>query len=504
MGPSGSGKSTLLTIAGSLEEPTSGEVVRSMERPVSKMSRNDKARLRRRSIGYVFQDFNLLAGLTAVENVVPAPRARRHPGQESPRGRHGGPRGARARRPRVALSRRALRRRAPAGRNRPRRRRRSAPAAGRRALGRARLGQRRGCDAPSSPPASGAWPPWSSPTMRSWPRGPIGSSSSVTGGWSTRRFPRRPRVAARARAAATMSVASSSGRPTRGRGRVAAGPPAGPWCAGPGGCSGASGASSCCPGAHRRGGRRHDPRLGRRHQHPASRRLRVRHRPGPGGVPGARPAAGHPDRLARASLRPRRRHREPDARRSPARSTPMNCAPRSRTAPSGSRCSRCVAATSLPGRARWPSPTVVASALQPQDRRRLAPGWDEPDGWSESSRTPRACSTSSPSSCPDRSRRRPGHRSLRRPRRRPGSIGPNVETPRRSARQQPAQPGDHLARRSSRSGCSSSPWWRWAASPSWPSAGCARSGCSLRSGPPTRTSGWSCGRTASSSALSAR
>jgi putative ABC transport system ATP-binding protein len=68
MGPSGSGKSTLLTIAGSLEEPTSGDVVVGGA-ALSKMSRNDKARLRRRSIGYVFQDFNLLAGLTAVENV---------------------------------------------------------------------------------------------------------------------------------------------------------------------------------------------------------------------------------------------------------------------------------------------------------------------------------------------------------------------------------------------------------------------------------------------------
>src|SRR5687768_17071014 len=68
MGPSGSGKSTLLTIAGSLEEATSGEVrVDGFE--LSGMSRNDHARLRRRSIGYVFQDFNLLAGLTAVENV---------------------------------------------------------------------------------------------------------------------------------------------------------------------------------------------------------------------------------------------------------------------------------------------------------------------------------------------------------------------------------------------------------------------------------------------------
>jgi putative ABC transport system ATP-binding protein len=68
MGPSGSGKSTLLTIAGSLEEPSSGEVMIDGAR-LAGMSRNDKARLRRRSVGYVFQDFNLLAGLTAVENV---------------------------------------------------------------------------------------------------------------------------------------------------------------------------------------------------------------------------------------------------------------------------------------------------------------------------------------------------------------------------------------------------------------------------------------------------
>jgi putative ABC transport system ATP-binding protein len=68
MGPSGSGKSTLLTIAGSLEQPTSGEVFVAGD-AVSAMSRNDRARLRRRSIGYVFQDFNLLAGLTAAENV---------------------------------------------------------------------------------------------------------------------------------------------------------------------------------------------------------------------------------------------------------------------------------------------------------------------------------------------------------------------------------------------------------------------------------------------------
>jgi putative ABC transport system ATP-binding protein len=68
MGPSGSGKSTLLTLAGGLEDPDEGDVLVGGE-PLSRMSRNGRARLRRRVIGYVFQDYNLLPGLTAAENV---------------------------------------------------------------------------------------------------------------------------------------------------------------------------------------------------------------------------------------------------------------------------------------------------------------------------------------------------------------------------------------------------------------------------------------------------
>lgn len=69
MGPSGSGKSTLLSLAGALDRPTEGTVEICGENLAS-LSPSKLASLRRRLIGYVFQDLNLLPGLTALENVA--------------------------------------------------------------------------------------------------------------------------------------------------------------------------------------------------------------------------------------------------------------------------------------------------------------------------------------------------------------------------------------------------------------------------------------------------
>ena len=69
MGPSGSGKSTLMNIIGCLDTATSGKYVLNKQ-DVSKMSDNDLAEIRNKEIGFVFQQFNLLPRLTALENVA--------------------------------------------------------------------------------------------------------------------------------------------------------------------------------------------------------------------------------------------------------------------------------------------------------------------------------------------------------------------------------------------------------------------------------------------------
>lgn len=68
MGPSGSGKSTLLHLAGGLDLPTAGDVVVEGKN-LGHLSPKELAKVRRQTIGYVFQDFNLIPALTALENV---------------------------------------------------------------------------------------------------------------------------------------------------------------------------------------------------------------------------------------------------------------------------------------------------------------------------------------------------------------------------------------------------------------------------------------------------
>ncbi|GHF44408.1 macrolide ABC transporter ATP-binding protein [Kitasatospora xanthocidica] len=68
MGPSGSGKSTLLTLAGGLDTPSGGRVLVEGV-ALGDLNRKQLAQVRRRSVGYVFQDYNLIPALTAAENI---------------------------------------------------------------------------------------------------------------------------------------------------------------------------------------------------------------------------------------------------------------------------------------------------------------------------------------------------------------------------------------------------------------------------------------------------
>jgi putative ABC transport system ATP-binding protein len=69
VGPSGSGKSTLLYLLGGLDRPTSGSIVVNGQ-AIDTLDENDLAVFRRRTVGFIFQSFNLIASMTAVENVA--------------------------------------------------------------------------------------------------------------------------------------------------------------------------------------------------------------------------------------------------------------------------------------------------------------------------------------------------------------------------------------------------------------------------------------------------
>lgn len=69
MGPSGSGKTTLLNLISTIDQPTSGEIIINGVNPRT-LNRNEHAYFRRRQLGFVFQDFNLLPMLTVEENIV--------------------------------------------------------------------------------------------------------------------------------------------------------------------------------------------------------------------------------------------------------------------------------------------------------------------------------------------------------------------------------------------------------------------------------------------------
>jgi ABC-type lipoprotein export system ATPase subunit len=81
IGPSGSGKSTVLNLMGALDQPTEGEVLLNGS-PLSKCSRTELARIRGLTVGFVFQAFNLVPGISAAENVaLPAVLLRKRPAE---------------------------------------------------------------------------------------------------------------------------------------------------------------------------------------------------------------------------------------------------------------------------------------------------------------------------------------------------------------------------------------------------------------------------------------
>src|SRR6188768_4300486 len=117
-GPSGCGKSTLLSILGLLDSPTEGRYVLN-GKEVADLPLSERARVRNREIGFIFQSFNLIGDLNVYENV----ELPRHEVDGAQGARHGGAREGRYGAPRQAPAVAALGRSAAARRRRPRRRR---------------------------------------------------------------------------------------------------------------------------------------------------------------------------------------------------------------------------------------------------------------------------------------------------------------------------------------------------------------------------------------------
>ena len=153
-GPSGCGKSTLLAILGLLDTPTDGTYYLN-GKPVTGLKLSERARIRNREIGFIFQAFNLIGDLTVYENVELPLTYRGMPVGGAQAARAGGAGARRHVAPHEALPVAALGRSAAARRRGSRVERRSADPAGRRAHRKPGFGQRRSGDEPAARTARG-------------------------------------------------------------------------------------------------------------------------------------------------------------------------------------------------------------------------------------------------------------------------------------------------------------------------------------------------------------